>query len=316
MPPTDLVKKLSRSDHIVQEFKRFLEVQGVIRDGLEKVLSNPQPFSVLIPVINGGEVHNYKCFALSICRQEAKAKPSISEEIKFAEMKITSTSRVNHVTTNDTLYILDLNDVDLWLFFWRKVHEIKVLENTFRVRNINLVDVEGADKFSSIFGLSFKGHGFEISLASSDPFVLETRGSCVRLRAPVSNILAISKGRTIVQLFRLVYVYKSLVELEGEVRMQQSIVEVVDPLTIAMTTGFEGGCVNMVLANPYPINFNTMIKAYGYIDEIAINGTSKFKPKHNIVRLSIPGFGRSEVRVCISTSIPKRADMMLRFKRS
>ncbi|MEM1915822.1 MAG: hypothetical protein QXW05_01105 [Ignisphaera sp.] len=315
MPPTDMVKKLSRTDHRVENFTKFLYIQGVLTEGLENLYANPLPFSSTVPMINEDIVKFYRCLAMSLCLERGEEKAYVGNTIDLGFVKLMSIDNFRYTTKDEKLYIYNLNDKYIDLIMKRKVEEIALIDLDMREKRID-IGKDAGHRYTSVYALSIKMNNRDVlSIAFSEPIIIESIGeSMYRLYVPMARVMAISRNRTHVQMFREVLIYSNTVVVIGKQKNVQSLIEILDPIALSKPIDFIEGCVDLEMVNPINISYNTIIKVYGYIDEITVDDLVKFKPKYNIIRIALPRNSKAKIRLCISSSIPKRAELLSAFK--
>lgn len=316
MPPTDIMTILSRADHIIHGFIVFLKLQGIISEGEENVLLNPLPFTALVPMVDNisEKIEFNHCFATSVCTTDSVDRISISDEISYNNIKILSTAKLMYTTKNGLLYIYSLNNAVMELIFRAKINNVKYLDKNFRSRSMSIRDIK---KYSQIYAISFLSSENILSIASIEPFVLELNGKNIaRLYMPRSNIVLVSDNKTYIQLLREIYIYKNIAKTKGSIKRVTSLVEVLDPITFATSMSFDKSCIDVYLLNSENLSYNAIVKVYGYIDEIIVDDMIRFKPRYSIIRLALPEYGATRVKLCISTYIPGRSKIVSLFQNS
>lgn len=304
------MKRLSRTDYLIPKLKDFLVTQGILREGNENVFLNTAPYTTQIPVPYGGNFKLFYCLALSICIPSQDVLPGYSNDIEFANSKILSRSSVNYVHLNRNLYIYRVFNEFLTILTRFKIEKVKILGVEL---NSLEIDAKECDSRRGVYAIFLRGEtGISLSIAFSEPVIVDVMRQKIDIFIPKSDLIIISTT-VYTKVFRDVLVYKGLGEAMGKLRNTQPIAEILDPIVMGFVDDIDKGCIDMILTNPENIDLNSIIKVYGYIDELIVDDLAKFKPKQNIVRIAIPSYSKSRVRLCISTYIPKRYDMYLRL---
>jgi len=315
LPPTDMVKRLSRTDHRLENFTKFLSIQGVLTEGLENLYANPLPFSSTIPMIDKNIVKFCRCLAMSLCLEKDVGRAFVGNTIDLGSAKLMSMDNFRYTARDEKLYIYDLSGKYIDLIIKREVEEIVLIDLDMREKRIDVAKGTRL-RYAGVYALSVKMSNRDtLSLASSEPMVIEDIGRLMyNLYVPVARVMVVSRNRTHVQMFREALMYSNIVMVTGKQKNVQPLIEILDPIALSKPIDFIEGCVDLEIVNPTNILYNTIIKVYGYIDEIVIDELVRFKPKYNVIRMSMPMNSKAKIRLCISSSIPKRADLVSAFK--
>lgn len=310
-----MMKKLSRSDHLINRFKEFLQTQGILGEGEEYVWLNPTPFSSLVPVADYvlNKVHFYHCLATSLCTAEFSDSIVKGSTVQLLDATIMSKAEILYTLKKDVLYVYDLANTIINVVLREKIARMRFLDINLRCRSTDILSTE-TQRYSGVYAVSFFGNKPLLTIASTNPVTLELKGKhLVTLYIPNSEMIMMSNN-TYIQAFRSTYIQMNMIRLKGRIKNAQPLIEIIDPLTLTPSIEFSNRCVKILLLNPESISYNAMIKVYGYIDEIVIDNIVEFKPKYNIIRLALSRYSSTDVKLCVSTSIPKRSDMVLRLK--
>lgn len=303
MPPTDLVKKLSRTDHLITKFEEFLHVQGIIdRNNEEMLYANPLPYSSTIFAPTENNLFKlYRCLAMSICFEKSGKESLTTNSINLTRFKLMSSDKFRYVADKNKIYLSNIVDNHIDIIARDNVNEITVIDLEMRKRKIS----HAYDDLSG-YVLSIKSSE-TLSIGSAEPMVIKRTGTSIfRLFIPFSKLVLISEEETVIKTFREILIYENMNIVKGIRRKELSLIEILDPLTIALPIDFDRGCVELEMINPYDISYNAIIKVYGYIDEIILDNLTRFKPRYNIVRIAVPMYHNAKIKLCVSTSIPNR----------
>jgi hypothetical protein len=305
------MKKLSRSDQTIYKLRDFLIIQGIIRDGTEDVFLNTLPYTTIIPILYDNKVKLYYCMALSICVPSSEIPLESNYFIDFANSKISSMDRVSYTRTNSNVYVYDVFDKVINIVIRSRIKKAKILDTT--LKNLD-VDLSEGRKFNGVYGVSlYSEKGLALTVTSSEPIIIEGASQKIDVFVPKSRILIFST--TIhTKMFRDVLVYEKLGVVKGTIKITQPLIEILDPIVLGIVEEVNRGCIDMVLINTENIDLNTIIKVYGYIDELSIDDLTKFKPRQSVIRIAMPSYSRSKVRLCVSISMPKRSDIFIKAK--
>ncbi|MEM3979719.1 MAG: hypothetical protein QXM55_03280 [Ignisphaera sp.] len=314
MPPTDSMKKLSRSDLLSQKFSEFLRIQGILREGNEMFFANTLPFTSILPYISGDLTKLYHCMPLSLCLQSKNVNIENAYSTHISNAIISCREKLTYTMLGNDVYIYDVVNKVIGVFFGTKINRVKVLNTLFKCSTINLLD--RISKLYGVYSASFYDEkGVVLSVASAEPIVIDFINlQSMNIYVPKSALLLVSTNKLYTKLFRDVNVYSNIVSVKGSLRNTQALVEILDPISLVSAVDFDSGCVEIELINPENLDFNAIIKVYGYIDELTIDDLIKFKPVHNMVRIAMSMYSRSKLRLCISTYVPWRSDAFLRLK--
>lgn len=289
-------------------------MQGVLRDGNDDILVNISPHSSTIPITQDGKAKLYYCMALSVCMPSTDMPVENDYVINYKNRVINSVSflsRVGFSILGENLYLYDVVDNIVSIVMRNRVRRAKILNTT--LKNIE-IDIEDKNTFSGVYGVSIIDEkGVALSIASSEPIVIELNNQKIEASIPRAQLMIIS-SKTHTKVFRDIIIYNSIGVVKGFYRTTQALIEILDPITLGFVEGLDNGCVDLLIINPENIDLNSIVKVYGYIDEILIDDTTKFKPRHNLLRIAMAALSKSKIRMCISTSMPMRSDMFLKLK--
>lgn len=308
------MKKLSRSDQLSQKFSEFLLIQGILREGNEVFLANTLPFTSVLPYVSDYSAELYYCMPLSLCLQSRSINIGNTYSIHLNNRAISCEEKLLYSQLGNDVYIYDLDNKVLEIFLNTNISKVKVLNTLFKCTTINLPD--RVTKLYGVYAVSFYDkNGLALSIASTEPIVIDfVSPLSVNIYVSKSKMLLASTTKFYAKLFRDAHVYSNIVGVKGSLRNMQALVEILDPISLVSAVNFDDGCVELELINPEDLDFNAIIKVFGYVDELIIDDLTKFKPTHSMIRIAMPMYAKSKLRLCISTYMPRRSDAFLRLR--
>jgi len=317
LPPTESMKKLSRSDHMLQDFASFLYIQGVLSNAEDFSLVNPLPYASIIPVLdaNVGIINYYNCLPTSVCYLLQSVRAEASYSFNYGETSVVFKNKTICAPGAGSIHVLDLHDIHAEFYIKKDVGRIKILDASLTCKSV--APDSRSEELKGIYAMSVYSsttNRIVFSLASEEPVVLDFSGkSKINLYVPKSRLLIVS-SKPSTKLFRDVATYSWVAKVKGGIKNTQALIEVLDPITLAFPTLFSDGCVLLELRNPEKLDYNALIKVYGYIDELTIDEATSYKPRRSILRLALPAHGVAKIKLCISTYLPRRSDIVRRIK--
>ncbi len=277
-------------------------------------LANTLPFTSILPYVSDYSAELYYCMPLSLCLKSRSINIENTYIIHLNNKIISCKEKLMHSQLGNDVYIYDLDNKVLEIFLNTKISKAKILNTLFKCITINSPDRD--TKLYGVYAVSFYDkNGLALSIASTEPIIINFANPLsINVYVPKSKMLLASTTKPCAKMFRDIHVYSNIVSVKGLLRNMQALVEILDPISLVSVVNFDNGCVEMELINPEDLDFNAIIKVYGYIDELIIDDLTKFKPTHSIIRIAMPMHAKSKLRLCMSTYMPKRSDTFLRLR--
>ncbi len=295
MPPSDrAMKTLPRPDPL--QYLSFLAWLGIAKRGKNSIL-HLLPYTY--PVVLGNTLLH--CYGATSCKELSRAPWESSSSIMFGSIRMfgETSRRICSAKTDDVLYITPA-DRRLYILSMSNIRDITLLDRTW------LID-EASCAPDIVHGLAMSTEdGAHLALVSSDLLYIEPvnqRLLVVELRRPGVDILA-STTRSLINLARRSLSIQYAYSIDGFFIESVPLVEFLDMITLVFPQTAKDNCVEYTLMNAFPRGSNAILKVYGYIDSIEIDGVRIDKYKHSVIRLAVDGKGEVHLKLCISAFIP------------
>ena len=292
MPPTDLMKILSRTDHTINSFLMFLKNMGFSGEqGSEFVNLFPYTSNV----IWGKEP--LLCLGMSICYSvDGRVIEYNSKSFNYDNFSFDFPVK-NTVYCFDNLCKICGNNNYIAIYSSRQLDALQVV----RAKPFALLktDSTAVGEVSSVIAINIVGEkGASLSVVFKNParisylsrhhIIIEYYGDCVYV-SKESVMMAIRR------LFIETAMYKSNMVIGG--LHYTPFMEVVDPYSILVPQNFHDRCIEMSLYNITNNAINSIIKVYGgRITKIQIDDV-EYEYRHNVIRVAMAPLSESQLRL-------------------
>lgn len=304
MPPTELMKILSRADQIKKEFIEFLSNNNIISDNGEKQLYylNPLPHTLETFLANSNNIL-LKCYGASSCREDAVLEGRCIEHSSNLTIDNANLYTDNPLCiyrpSSDRLRIVNLTrNREIVILFTRDVSSIHMYSDCS----------ENIASYSTIEGLDFRNirvaaisSGYTtLSLLFYDPVVIKcpNKRLCV-VYTPTRNSILLLLNEPAIGLVRRHYLNQFLVRTSTTLNIETPLIEVLDYTTLSLPISFSGSCTRLAIFNLLHRSTNSIVKSYRRITKLVFNGMTEYSYRHSIVRVGLPPHGVAELELCI-----------------
>ena len=299
MPPTDLMKILSRADQLKKDFLIFLKMLGLERELYKGVLNIfPYTTSIIFDRIS------FYCLGMSFCIDKKFNVTSYSSNIFYFNNFVIESSRKLEflcLGNNDDMLCKVLNAQGLI-----NIYQKDGLKNIFIVTGDSLklykLSANTLDHLHNIKALTvISNMGLALTIAFDDLGKLVTVSRNYIALEHYGVYLYISSG-SIVQAIRRIAVEKSIIVLSNTSNRNSHvpIIEVVDTYTFSAPWFFKDNCVDMFTVNIIDEPVNTIIKVYrGFITKVGVNGI-EHEYKHRMIRVALAPYASTYLKLCLA----------------
>ena len=321
MPPTDLMKILSRADQLKNEFIHFLASLGFrFSENPNNVLMlNPIPYTESI--IKDGAL---KCLASSSCSpmNDYNVEMIESSSIKVFKFSIEMLrrnkatllynvkSKVPQILPQKVIFSQGFEIIRIYCGTLLKEVRI-ILNNPFKVvklvpEHINELQNFIENKFrnlGNVMGFSLiSSEGTLMSFAFDEP---------VRLSNLTKHYIEVeSYARTtyithdaIAKALRKIVIEKTLAllnDMSVHPELSMPVIEFLDIHTISIPINFEEECVTYLTINVSERPVSAVVKAYkGVITAVKVNGVTH-SYRHRVVRVALAPYSEASITLCLT----------------
>jgi len=299
LPPTDLMKILSRADQLKKDFLIFLKMLGLERELYKGVLNIfPYTTSIIFDRIS------FYCLGMSFCIDKKFNVTSYSSNIFYFNNFVIESSRKLEflcLGNNDDMLCKVLNAQGLI-----NIYQKDGLKNIFIVTGDSLklykLSANTLDHLHNIKALTvISNMGLALTIAFDDLGKLVTVSRNYIALEHYGVYLYIS-SESIVQAIRRIAVEKSIIVLSNTSNRNSHvpIIEVVDTYTFSAPWFFKDNCVDMFTVNIIDEPVNTIIKVYrGFITKVGVNGI-EHEYKHRMIRVALAPYASTYLKLCLA----------------
>uniref|UniRef100_A0A7J2U062 Uncharacterized protein n=1 Tax=Ignisphaera aggregans TaxID=334771 RepID=A0A7J2U062_9CREN len=299
MPPTDLMKILSRADQLKKDFLIFLKMLGLERELYKGVLNIfPYTTSIIFDRIS------LYCLGMSFCIDKKFNVTSYSSNIFYFNNFVIESSRKLEflcLGNNDDMLCKVQNAQGLI-----NIYQKDGLKNIFIVTGDSLklykLSANTLDHLHNIKALTvISNMGLALTIAFDDLGKLVTVSRNYIALEHYGVYLYIS-SESIVQAIRRIAVEKSIIVLSNTSNRNSHvpIIEVVDTYTFSAPWFFKDNCVDMFTVNIIDEPVNTIIKVYrGFITKVGVNGI-EHEYKHRMIRVALAPYASTYLKLCVA----------------
>ncbi|MEM2221716.1 MAG: hypothetical protein QXK24_05675 [Ignisphaera sp.] len=307
MPPTELMKILSRADHIKKEFIKFLHDNNVVSNhGKEYGYLNPLPYtldSFLLDLENKNVF--LKCFGTSFCFE------NILEGVHKEYANRLNINGIN-LYFNNGFYIYSipsdrlkmmrlLGDEEILALFPKDITSIQMYSDYDE--NVVLHSISGDRLHSELEGVRalaiFSGY-HTLSVVSSNLMTVRcpNRKVCLFYISGRNTIL-LSPSEPIINLVRRYHLNHFIIASNFTLNIETPLVEFLDFTTLSLPITFDSNCIRFAIFNPLHRVVNSIIKSYRYLTRIIIDDLTEYNYRHSIVRIGLPPNSSTKFEVCL-----------------
>jgi hypothetical protein len=299
LPPTDLMKILSRADQLKKDFLIFLKMLGLERELYKGVLNIfPYTTSIIFDRIS------FYCLGMSFCIDKKFNVTSYSSNIFYFNNFVIESSRKLEflcLGNNDDILCKVLNAQGLI-----NIYQKDGLKNIFIVTGDSLklykLSANTLDHLHNIKALTvISNMGLALTIAFDDLGKLVTVSRNYIALEHYGVYLYIS-SESIVQAIRRIAVEKSIIVLSNTSNRNSHVplIEVVDTYTFSAPWFFKDNCVDMFTVNIIDEPVNTIIKVYrGFITKVGVNGI-EHEYKHRMIRVALAPYASTYLKLCLA----------------
>jgi len=298
LPPTDLMKILSRTDRLIYLFQNYLKNAGFSTEQGNDII-NPFPYTCKLVL---GE-KPLICLGLSICfsTNERTTKYFLNNFKYNGFWFITpgkgSVSCIDDVckacTANNYVSIYSKNCIE-------NVHIIK--DSPLEMLNISKIE---KNEIPSVLAVNLETFAkSSLTLAFMEPARIKYLSFHHMILEYYGNCFYISKEPLIHSIRRILvekHIFNSQLSLS---KLQYSpLVEVLDPYSIVIPQNFNDKCIEMLSLNITSNAINTIIRVYSsrvtkvYLDDV------EYDYKHNVVRVALEPLTKVVIKLCLYPKI-------------
>jgi len=300
LPPSDWdMKTLPRTDP--NQYISLLLRLGIARKGEgSRSIINPLPYSNIL--LYGDTV--LKCFGASMCKPVAHIAWNIDTVITLPNLKIFPDMqfKVSIACVDDVIYVRTVTRY-LYVLCEKPFNKVIPLDRSWASTEHEYI--EGR---YSVYGFSIvMDRGKRVSLVSNKPLYVEHRNRYVieiEASSHDTTQLLISEKYTVVDLARKVLSIDNLLDVNGISVVEAPLIEFLDAMSIALPYSVSNNCVEYLITNSSSRCGNAIVKVYGYIDSIEVNGIEVRNYRHSVIRIAMEGKERVRLKLCISAFTP------------
>lgn len=302
MPPTELMKILSRADHIKKEFMEFLHNINILEYHEKHQYLNPLPYSLNDVIVKQSLL---KCFGMSFCRENT------SEGIYRRKINRYTIENI-HLYSNDDFYIYSsstnkmgiisvLKNKKLTILFPKEISMLQIYKDHDENISFYIIDRFWHNlEFKNVRALSIASNRIAITIAFADLVDIEcpNRRVCM-FYSPSKNIILFSSNETIVNLIRKYHLTQFIIESDLNLNIDTPLIEILDYTTFALPIAFNNSCIQFIIFNPLYRSTTSIIKSYRYVTKIIIDDITEYNYKHNIVRIGLAPYSNASFEICL-----------------
>ena len=298
MPPSDWGMKILPRTDPSQYISLLLRLGLAHKNEGSRSLVNTLPYSNTL--LYGDTV--LKCFGASVCEPVTHITWNSSSVVTLANLKIFPDTqfKVNVAYVDDTIYVKTMTRY-LYVLCEKPIDEIILLNRSW-------ISVKHEKDRYLAYGFSIVIHGDRrVSLISNKPLYIECRNRRL-IEIEISSYdpvqLLISERYSVIDLARKVLSIDNLLDVNGVSIVKASLIEFLDTISIAFPYSIADNCIEYLVVNSSTRCRNAIVKVYGYIDSIEVNGIKVKNYRHGVLRLAMNGEERIHLKLCISTFTP------------
>lgn len=307
MPPSDWdMKILPRTDP--NQYVSLLLRLGIARkDENSRSLINSLPYSNTLLYRDAV----LRCFGASMCKPITHITWETSNAVTLTNLKIFPNIefKLSVARIDDVVYVKTLTKY-LYLLCEKPFNEVILLDRSW-------ISVKHKENRYPVYGFSIVMNGRRrISLVSNKPLYMECRNRrLIEIEVPSYDLaqLLISERYTVIDLARKVLSIDSLLDVNGISIASAPLVEFLDTISIALPYSIVDNCIEYLVMNSSTKCGNAIVKVYGYIDSIEVNGIEIKNHRHSIIRLAMANGETVRLKLCISTFTPYAYELRKRL---
>ncbi len=308
MPPTELMKILSRADHIKKEFIEFLLNNNLALDiGNTHRYLNPLPYTLENVLLNLDGIL-LKCYGTSFCK----------ESIFLKDVNVEQTNRINtnsiSLYANSRFYIYRPFSDSLRIArlpSGEKVAIIPISEITaiqiYGEHSENIISYSAGENWTTLelrgIRAAVISSGYNaLSILFSSPVIIECPNKKVcKFYTSGENTLLFLPNEPIISLIRMHYLSHFVIKSILTLNIEEPLVEFLDYTTLSLPIAFNDNCIRLAIFNLLHKSINSIIKSYKYIAKIVLDGITEYNYRHSVVRIGLPPYSKAEFELCLHT---------------
>ncbi len=301
MPPTDMMKTLSRADQKVSYIK-FVISLNIGRYIDKQKIYNVLPYTVSILLHD--EI--YKCLGMNLCEKDNIA-PMISyhDNISMENTVIAfrGESKICYDRKDAVLYLFN-NDMNI--ISKNDLKTVTILKDDYSVSEyLYRIDDKLSEK--RVIGVTlYYGTGNTLSISSMNPFSFEclNRRLCIAEQIHVDPMFLLSR-RSLISLIRKLLVRNSIEEINLEMKLRKPIMEFLDMTTLINSMEFYEDHIRMKVKNVMSRPMNSVLRSWIPITRVILDETIEYSNKYGIIRLALPAYESALMDIYFNPFVPR-----------
>ena len=306
MPPTDLMKILSRADQLKKDFLMFLKELGFIKEIRGGILNVfPHTTSIII----GRDL--LRCLGMSFCIDEKRGITSFSSNMLYHNSFVIEFPRKAELVcleSNSGVLCKVHNTLGTFSVYQREGLRNLIIATANLLKTQRLAPSASEKLRSTTCGIkaftAVSSSGLALTIAFDDLGELITLGKNYMELEHYGNYMYVS-SEGVVPAIRRAIVEKSVIVLNTSINqcMREPLIEVVDNYTLLVPWALEGNCINMVSLNFIDEAVNTAIKIYkGFITKVSVDGV-EHEYRHRMIRIALAPYASAYVKLCLASDL-------------
>lgn len=308
MPPTELMKILSRADHIKKEFIDFLLNNNLASDvGDGHRYLNPLPYTLENILLNLDNIL-LKCYGVSFCEESTSLK---NVDVGYA----------NHININN-INIYAGNKFHIYRPSPERLKIIQLLEGEevtiIPINEITTIQIydEYNENITSYLAernwVASELRSVRVALISSgynvlsilfyNPVVIEcpNRKVC-KFYTSSGNTLLLLPNESIISLIRMYYISRFITKSILKLNIEASLIEFLDYTTLSLPIAFNDNCIHLAIFNLLHRSVSSIVKSYKYIAKIVFDDITEYNYRHSVIRIGLSPYSKAEFKLCLHT---------------
>ncbi len=286
MPPTDMMKILSRSDQKIS-YDRFVELLNMGKYVNEKRIYNILPYTMNI--LLNEEI--YKCLGMNICIK-TNITPIVmySDTVSIENVTITlkTLSKICYDKIDSVLYLFNNN---INIISKNNIKVITILKEDYSVYEyMYRIDDELDEK--KVIGVTlYYESGDTIAISSINPFSFEcfNRRVCEVEQIHIDPLFLVSR-KPLVFLMRKLLVRSNLKKMDIEIKFLRPLMEFLDIATLINFIEFYEGYIRMKITNVISRPINSVLRSWIPITKVILDRITEYSNRYGIIRVALPAY--------------------------
>jgi len=296
LPPTDVMKTLSRADQRIS-YDRFVVSLNIGRYIDEERIYNILPYTMNI--LLNGEIYN--CLGMNIC-----IKNSITPIILYRDnvaienivITLRTTSKICYDKIDSVLYLFNNN---ISMISKNDIKMITILKEDYSVDEyMHRIDNKLSEK--RVIGITlYYESGYTISISSINPFSFEcfNRRVCEAEQIHVDPLFLVSK-KPLVFLMRKLLVRNNLKKMNIEIKFLKPIIEFLDMATLINSIEFYENYIRIRITNIMSRPINSVLRSWIPITKVVVDEVAEYSNRYGIIRIALPAYGSALIDLYLS----------------